>query len=780
MHSLLKYRHSIWVFFALLCLLVGSKWRFQWFDDPYSHIVLSANQELLGASIASDGQWRFPSDGSTEHKYLACLIAFEDNAFLGHNGVYIPSIVRALHQNLTENRIVSGGSTITMQLARMARKNPPRTWWEKCIEMIIAWQIEQSYSKEEIVSMYAAHAPFGGNVVGLEAAAWRYYGRPSTQLSWAECATLAALPNAPSLIYPGKSQTKLIAKRNFILQKLTAQGVLSPQELEQSLTEVIPQKPSPLPQFAPHLLDYLIQKYPDQKRFQTTIDPDLQKNASRILSQHMVTHQANMIHNCAAMIVDVKTGQVLMYHGNTPGLRQQHQGMVDIIHAPRSTGSILKPILYAAMLQEGAILPETLIDDIPIQFNGFAPKNYFETYDGLVPASNALSRSLNIPAVVMLQQYGYPRFMHLLQRLGLHHINRPADDYGLSIILGGAESSLWDITRLYAGMGRVLHTNAQSPGSEPIDNYARQSVLPTAYSDELTVYRPLNAAAVWCTYQALMKVNRPDSELGWQGYDSAVPIAWKTGTSFGNRDAWAVGSTAEYVISVWIGNADGTGRPGLTGVQTAAPILFDLFKLLDHKEVLAMPQNELKLTEICAQSGMRKGENCIDSHWQWIPFAGLHTNACDYHKLLFIDPNTRLQVNSNCFPPHQMIAQTHFEVPPVQAYYYKSKHPDYLTAPPMHPLCAGESSLLGIIYPRRASTIYLSKGLNGQIVPIVFQATHQSPDQKLFWHLDNQYMGETHTIHQMEFMPTEGWHTIAILDEKGHRDEVQFEAKRMD
>jgi penicillin-binding protein 1C len=515
--------------------------------------------------------------------------------------------------------------------------------------------------------------------------------------------------------------------------------------------------------------------HPNQKSFQTTIDPSLQKNASRILAMHMTTQQANNVHNCAALIVEIKTGKVLMYHGNSPITDDAHSRMVDIIHAPRSTGSILKPVLYAAMLQEGAILPETLIEDIPIQFNGFTPKNYFETYDGLVPASNALSRSLNIPAVVMLKDYGYPRFVNLLQRLGLKDIDQPADHYGLSVILGGAECNLWDLTKLYAGLGRTLHSHQINADHEWTDNYEFQTTLQNDHSVSYTSYSPLSPSAIWCTYQSLMAVNRPDTELGWEAYNSSQPIAWKTGTSFGNRDAWAIGSSSEYVVSVWVGNADGTGRPGLTGVQAAAPILFDLFKLLDLDESFIQPTNSLIQIETCSQSGMRKGPHCLDSKWQWAPVSGLRTNTCGYHQLLFLDPVSGHQVTSECFSPHLMISRSHFVVPPAHAHYFKNKNPEYQNAPPYLASCDPNSHPLDILYPRNGSSIFLPVGLNGQTIPIVLQATHLHDQQLIYWHLDNTYIGETKEIHQIEITPSEGQHQLVITDTAGHRSTVTFQ-----
>jgi penicillin-binding protein 1C len=293
--TLIKYRKSYIlgaVFFLIICV---SKYRYEYFDDPYSIVLLGDNGELLGATTAADGQWRFAGAAPLPNHFITSLLSFEDRHFYGHQGVYLPSILRAAIQNSQHKKIVRGGSTISMQLARIIRKNPARTWLEKLIEAIIAWQIEQSHSKSEILSLYAHHAPYGGNVVGIEAAAWRYYGRPPDQLSWSAHATLAALPNAPALIYPGKSQDRLRLKRDKILAFLYQSHQLSEQELEVAMMEELPQRPHPLPQWAPHLLQYLKSTEPSSNRFASTIVTDMQKNGGRILEQHMANHEPNLI-----------------------------------------------------------------------------------------------------------------------------------------------------------------------------------------------------------------------------------------------------------------------------------------------------------------------------------------------------------------------------------------------------------------------------------------------------------------------------------------------------
>ena len=742
------------------------------FDKPRSTVLYSSDSVLLSAIIAEDGQWRFPASDSVPQKFRAALLMFEDRNFFDHNGVYLPSIFRAVQQNIRGGKVVSGASTITMQVVRMSRDNPSRTVGEKIMEMVRALRMEWKYSKEEILSLYASNAPYGGNVVGLDAAAWRYFGRTPEQLSWAESATLAVLPNAPALIFPGKNQQQLLQKRNRLLQLLHEKGYFDDATLELSYLEPLPQRPYALPQTASHLLNTLCKEQGKGKKYVTTIRSELQLRTAEIMRQHVAQLEANLVYNAAVMIVEVRTGDVLAYIGNSTDARNRHGNMVDVIRAPRSTGSILKPFLYAAMLKDGLMLPNTLMPDIPIQFDGFSPKNYSETFDGAVPASLALSRSLNVPAVVMLREYGYPRFHHLLKKLGFSNISRPADDYGLSLILGGAEASLWDITHAYAGMSRALVDHHTSNGKYFAGNYVSRATTHHFHEGEARGQEDLfplfDAGSIWNTYRALLEVNRPETELGWEAYSSNTPIAWKTGTSFGNRDAWAVGTTPEYVVGVWVGNADGVGRPQLTGVTAAAPILFDVFALLPQRTWFNIPYDDLEKIEVCHESGMRRGMYCEHIDTIYAPHAALHTKPCAFHQLVHTDHAALNRLSLDCADASEIVEHHWFVLPPVQEYYYRTRHPEYSQLPPFAEGCGSESaSPIGMIYPRSDARVFIPKNLQGNYEKVVLEATHRSPDAILYWHLDGQYLGETRTIHHMEIRPDAGKHVLTIVDQDG-------------
>ena len=380
----------------------------------YATVVTDRSGELLGARIADDGQWRFPPCDTVPYRCATALIQFEDRHFRWHPGVDPAALARAVASNLRAGHVVSGGSTITMQVIRLSR-GKERTLWQKMVEAILATRLEFRYSKNDILALYASHAPFGGNVVGLEAAAWRYFGRPAGALSWAESATLAVLPNAPASIHPGKGREQLLEKRNRLLERLHKRGFIDASILENALSEPLPDAPYPLPNYARQLVG----RQPHGKETRTEISLPLQRQVEDATTRWSDELALSGIADLCAVILDVRSGETIAYVGNASPLRARNGSEVDIATAPRSTGSILKPFLYCASLQDGTILPRTLLQDTPVNLNGFTPQNYDLQFHGAVPAAEALARSLNVPAVHLLRAYGAPRFLEVLQEAGL-------------------------------------------------------------------------------------------------------------------------------------------------------------------------------------------------------------------------------------------------------------------------------------------------------------------------------------------------------------------------
>ena len=748
------------------------------FRAPLSTVVEAHDGSLLGARIADDGQWRFPGFDQVPEKFEKSLLTFEDRYFYYHPGINPVSIVRALVRNIKAGVIVSGGSTITMQVARISRGNKPRTYGEKFIEMLSALKLELFRPKKAILLMYAANAPFGGNIVGLEAAAWRYTGKSSADLTWAEAAALAILPNSPAFVFPGRNQEILKTRRDDLLKRLHEREYIDSLTVVLALDEPLPGEPKSLPSKAPHLTDHFFMNNRGEM-IRTTIDPALQERATEIINTHQKDLAENYIFNSACIIVEVETGNVLAYVGNsTLEDAPAHGGDVDIIRSLRSTGSILKPLLYAGMQQSGDILPNTLIADVPTRFSGFSPKNFDQSYNGAVTAGSALSQSLNIPAVKMLQKYNPERFLDLLHKTGFTTFNNSADYYGLSLILGGGETSLWDLTGVYASLSRVLnrypHEKKYYKGDYHHPVLIQQKDLMSEKTEEPAP--PLSAAAIWLTYEALQKVNRPESETGWQYFASAPNLAWKTGTSFGFRDGWAVGTTPGYVVGVWTGNADGEGRPGLTGISAAAPILFDLVNLMGSGEWFNTPYEDITMIRICSKSGFRAGPDCPETEEIPACINGLRSEACPYHQIIHLNKSRTLQVTSDCASSFDITNVPWFVLPPAMEYFYRQKHPEYKTLPPVAPGCSASKSIpvMEFIYPASGIKIFIPRDHTGVLTRVIPEVAHRNPSKKIFWHLDETYIGTTRFIHQIELLAETGNHILTVVDEDGNSIKCVF------
>lgn len=731
------------------------------FHVPYSTVVTDRNEELLGARIASDGQWRFPPRNTTPEKIKECLITFEDKHFYHHWGVNPFAIGRAFYQNVKNKRIVSGGSTLTMQTIRLAR-NESRTFREKLIEMIWATRLEFRASKEEILSMYISHAPFGGNVVGLDAAAWRYFGHSADDLSWAESAMLAVLPNAPAMIHLSKGRKTLLDKRNRLLKQLLEKKTIDSSTYELAISEPLPDEPHALPHIAPYLVSRFYQER-NGEYSRSTINKGIQTQVEDLAERWSNEFGRSDIRNLAILVIDIPSNQVVAYCGNVHFDRKQGGNQVDVIQAPRSTGSILKPFLYYAMLQEGSLLPDMLLPDVPVNINGFTPQNFSMQFEGAVPASEALARSLNIPAVTMLQRYGVPKFHSFLQQIGLKTINRSSSHYGLSLILGGAEATLWDVTNAYAMMGRSLLQLPQRSCS---------LLLPTSRITEST--DPFQPGAVWQTFDALKEVNRPE-EIDWKSIPSMQTIAWKTGTSYGFRDAWAVGVTPRYAVGVWVGNATGEGKPGLVGAQTAGPVLFDIFNLLPSSSWFTRPAGIFVEAEVCRKSGHLKGRFCDETDTLLVLPAGLRTEACPYHHLVTLSADESQRIYENCANTEPTLRKSWFTLPPVWEWYYKQHHPEYKPLPPFKAGC-GEDTFqpMQFIYPPMNARIKLPKQLDGSKGFLTVELAHSNPNATVFWHLDKTYQAQTQDFHKISLQPAAGKHSLTAVDGEGNTISTTF------
>jgi penicillin-binding protein 1C len=774
-------KHKIKLSILLLLFIVYWLWLpTALFNKPYSAVLLDENNQLLAAQIATDGQWRFPKNDSIPQKFKTCITTFEDEYFMYHPGFNPVSILKSVKRNSAAGKIKSGGSTITMQVARMMRQNNTRNYYNKLVELLLAIRIECSYKKSSILNFYCSHAPFGSNVVGLSAASWRYFGRSPEKLSWAESALLAVLPNSPALIYPGKNQTKLLSKRNRLLKKLFNKNRIDSITYQLSIQEPLPQKPYPIPQIATHLLHRCILEQANAGLFQSTINKNLQEQVSDLLNKHSQNLSGNQIHNACVIVAETETGKVIAYVGNSFSAKNEYENYVDIIHSPRSTGSILKPFLYAFMLSENKILPASLLEDVPTQIGSYGPKNFNLSYDGLVPANQAIARSLNVPAVKMLQEYGTAKFQQRLKQLGFKTFTKPATHYGLSLILGGGEATLWDISSAYASMGRALMHYSSIRNNYASNNYHELTFLKKEGSEKKASKQKtdlISASAIYYTFNAMTELLRPQDYVGWMQFLSKNRIAWKTGTSFGFRDAWAVGLNPKYTVAVWVGNADGEGRPELTGTAAAAPLLFSIFNLLPKKAWFKKPTSDFVAISVCKESGFKASEICNNTTTKHYPKGGEKTKQCPFHKLIHVDETGQYRVNSNCYSVDKMKHVPWFVASPSQEYFFKQHSLFYTSLPDYLPGCVSDLThkQLDIIYPREGFKIYVPIDQTETRSRCVFKATHKNAAATLFWYLDGSYLGSTQKFHQLSILPTKGHHTLQLTDNFGESVQCSFD-----
>jgi penicillin-binding protein 1C len=748
--------------------------------------MYASGGELAGARIAADGQWRFPPRQQIPKRLADCIVAYEDRRFFYHPGFDPAAIVNAAWLNLSHARNLRGGSTITMQVARLAMGNKRRTIRQKILETAWAAFLETVYSKQSLLAMYAANAPFGGNVVGAETAAWRYFGRDPYDLSWAECAALAVLPNSPALIHPGRNRIALKNKRDRLLRTLHASGRLNRVDCELACMEPLPDSPAQLPNDAPHLLESFAAGDMKGQRITSTIDISLQQRLQQIVNGYAQQYSSNHIHNIAAILADVETGHILAYAGNATHRNGPIPSQsVDIINAERSTGSLLKPILYAAMLHEGMILPSTLIADIPLNLGGFSPRNYNRTFQGAAPAHKAIEQSLNVPLVRMLTMYGPGRFISLLKQWGMSTLRHSESHYGASLILGGAECTLIEMVGMYASMARLLSHYSRYDGMyDPADIHslrAAPSQVRLKPVQHLTDPRlrqsgPLSYISLYQTFAAMSALNRPEEESDWQQFSSMKKIAWKTGTSYGNRDGWAIGLTPQYIAGVWVGNASGEGRPGLTGVGYAAPVLFNIFSMLPSSSWFDFPYDEAELAAVCRQSGHRASHICPDADTVYIAAAGLRSEVCRHHQLVHLSSDKKFRVSLSCEEARNIVTCPWFVLPPAQAWYYRNHHADYIPLPPFRPDCdPSGAEAMEVIYPQPGASLYLPKGYSGQPERFVFRAAHSRPNATIFWHLGDEYLGQTSGLsHHISCRAGKGSHVLVLIDEMGVRVETRF------
>ena len=718
-------------------------------ENRYSTSILDANGKLMDVFLNDKEQWHLKIEDEVPDNLRTAVITYEDKNFYKHFGVDFLAIGRAFYNNFFGKRR-SGASTITMQVAKFA-KPKKRNYLNKFIEIIQSFKIELKLDKDSILELYLNNAPYGGNIVGYGTAARMYFQKDPKNLSWAECALIAVLPNSPSAMNVEKNIERLTLKRNNLLDKLYEKGNITEAQLELSKREPLPSGRYSFKKVAPHLARRLQNKETD-KVIKTTIDYDLQNKMQEVVRSYANFTRSEGITNAAMIVVENKTQNVKAYIGSQEFMDMENEGQVDGVIAKRSPGSILKPFLYALSIDEGLIAPESLVQDVPMFFANFNPQNANKKFTGMIEARQALISSLNIPFVHLLDQYGEYKFYYFLKDMLEFKENDP-DRYGLSLILGTKEFSLEEIATLYTGLA----------------NYGNLNKLNYLQGDDIGSRKNMfSKGASYLTLDTLKEVVRPGLNNLYKWKD---PISWKTGTSFGKRDAWACGMTPDYTVVVWVGNFSGKSNDNLSGVISGGRLLFNVFQELENSNKhFEEPIYELENIEVDEVTGYRINFDGVETKYIKYPTKAKPLKMSPYYKKIFVDEND-VEIDSrdpNFANSHEKIIMNY----PLEVVNYFIRENQDVSG--IYHFTSKEKSLK-ILYPTPNLKILLPKDIDREQKLIVKIANLKN--QNIYWYLDKEFVGLDKKL-EKEIELSVGNHVLTIMSEDGEMAKVSFSIEK--
>ena len=718
-------------------------------ENRYSTSILDANGKLMDVFLNDKEQWHLKIEDEVPDNLRTAVITYEDKNFYKHFGVDFLAIGRAFYNNFFGKRR-SGASTITMQVAKFA-KPKKRNYLNKFIEIIQSFKIELKLDKDSILKLYLNNAPYGGNIVGYGTAARMYFQKDPKNLSWAECALIAVLPNSPSAMNVEKNRERLTLKRNNLLDKLYEKGNITEAQLELSKREPLPSERYSFKKVAPHLARRLQNKETD-KVIKTTIDYDLQNKMQEVVRSYANFTRSEGITNAAMIVVENKTQNVKAYIGSQEFMDMENEGQVDGVIAKRSPGSILKPFLYALSIDEGLIAPESLVQDVPMFFANFNPQNANKKFTGMIEARQALISSLNIPFVHLLDQYGEYKFYYFLKDMLEFEENDP-DRYGLSLILGTKEFSLEEIATLYTGLA----------------NYGNLNKLNYLQGDGITSRKNMfSKGASYLTLDTLKEVVRPGLNNLYKWKD---PISWKTGTSFGKRDAWACGMTPDYSVVVWVGNFSGKSNDNLSGVISGGRLLFNVFQELENSNKhFEEPIYELENIEVDEVTGYRINFDGVETKYIKYPTKAKPLKMSPYYKKIFVDEND-VEIDSrdpNFANSHEKMIMNY----PLEVVNYFIRENQDVSG--IYHFTSKEKSLK-ILYPTPNLKILLPKDIDREQKLIVKIANLKN--QNIYWYLDKEFVGLDKKL-EKEIELSVGNHVLTIMSEDGEMAKVSFSIEK--
>jgi penicillin-binding protein 1C len=722
--------------------------------------VMDCKYRTLRVYLSQSDDYHFPCTIDDVSPYLIkSTLCFEDRWFFWHFGINPVSTLRALWINVRAGEVLSGGSTITQQVARLMEPRP-RTISSKIIEAFRALQLELRYSKREILEAYFNLATYGGNIRGVVAASHIYFGKSPSELGPGEAALLAVLPNSPTQLRPDRHPEQATQRRNELLRRMLKSGEIDSQIYQTALTESVPDSRQQFPLYAPHICDDLYQRFGKQGGdVVTTIDLDVQQLVQGLLDRHLGPLREKNITNGAVVILDNASCAVRALVGSASYFNDDISGQVNGATSPRSPGSALKPFAYAIGLDEGIISPMSLLYDVPVDYSGYRPQNYDETYRGMVTVTDALTRSMNVPAINLVNTVGYGKFYSLLKSGGLTTLDQSCEYYGLTLVLGGAGVNLLELTNLYAMLANG-------------GNYRPYRILenePIRSGNSL-----LSNAACYIVTDILSKLKRPDFPTIWDASLHLPKIAWKTGTSYGHRDAWSIGYTPAHTIGVWVGNFSGEGSPALVGADAAVPLLFDIATALESDGGLwfAMP-DDVSERLVCAVSGMVPGPHCHNTKKELYIRGRSPRQQCTMHVSYAIDDETGVRLCSQCQWGHNYHKETFVQYPPELATWMAENGYPTDDIPKHNPECRQIASGIGpvIISPASDCQYVLRQGIPLRDQQIHLTASVPNEVKMIYWFVDGELLYHGRPGNPVLYSPALGRHEVVCMDDEGRKSE---------
>jgi penicillin-binding protein 1C len=730
---------------------------------PYSFVVEDRHGTFLGAFLSSDGVWRIrTSPGEIPERLKSILLQREDRWFYYHPGFNPVSLVRALFQNLRSGRKISGASTITMQIARMIEPKE-RTVLHKVLEIFRALQLEWKYSKKELLEMYLSMVPLGGNIEGLKSASLIYYQTPVERLNIAQLFDLILIPSDPNGLQPDKNPEKLFAMRKRQAAFWFARGMFSRDD-----SSVIWSTPSAavrhqLPRSAPQFCLRVRERARGAAEVHSSLDLRTQRSVETLLSHHLQPWKRLGVQNGAVTVIDNRTREIVAYAGSGDFDDEASQGQVDAVRALRSPGSTLKPFLFAFQMDRGDLTPRTRLLDTPYDAEGFLAENYDGTYSGFVYADEALRRSLNVPMIRLLRRAGVGPFVDFLSTVGITSLGMQKPKLGLSLILGGCGVTLEEMTAAYAAF----------PNG---GTYQAASYLSGADNRSAPV-RAFSPATAYMVTDILAGIERPDLPSNFEASVNLPAVAFKTGTSYGRRDAWSIGYSSEYTVGVWIGNVTHRGSPDLVGSRAAAPLLIDIFTAISttHQKTILPPPADLGVRPVCAESGLAPTERCGNLITDLYSITRTNTRSCNVCKEYFIAEDGTLSYCPTCLGDHPFRTATYREHPAELLSYWTAAGIAYAQAPPHNPACtrifSGDGPL--ITSPSERMTYFLFS----RNQKLSLQASSGLEVKEHVWYLNDRFLGKRKAGEKLLVSMAEGNHTVFCMDDHGRSSAVRITVK---